>query len=94
VDEDAAKGHTLQHPDETPAADILDQDDEDWVNSMKTDANFVAYKRNMHAHTSSCYKYGYKRVVTTTEDRQGGGPELSSRDENREGEGSERDQGE
>ena len=94
VDEDAAKGHTLQHPDETPAADILHEDDEDWVNSMKTDANFVAYKRNMHSHTSSCYKYGYKRVVTTTEDSQGGGPGLSSGDENGEGESSERDQGE
>ena len=43
---------------------------------MKNHGNSVAYKKNMHSHTSSCYKYGYKRVVTTRKDTQGDDVEV------------------
>jgi hypothetical protein len=65
IDEDAAKVFMTEHLDETPDTDILNQSDKDWADSMKDHSNFVAYKRNMHSHTSTCYKYGYKRVVST-----------------------------
>jgi hypothetical protein len=70
IDEDAAKVFMTEHLDETPDTDILNQSDKDWADSMKNHGNFVAYKRNMHSHTSTCYKYGYKRVVPTRKESQ------------------------
>jgi hypothetical protein len=70
IDEDAAKVFITEHLDETPDTGISSQSDRDWADSMKNHGNFVAYKRNMHSHTSTCYKYGYKRVVTTRRERQ------------------------
>jgi hypothetical protein len=63
VDDDAAKAYTSQHENKPPPVDLLAQDDQEWLDSMKEHANAIAYKRNMHSHTTSCYKYGYQRVV-------------------------------
>ncbi|HEX3642076.1 MAG TPA: hypothetical protein VHV10_12365, partial [Ktedonobacteraceae bacterium] len=76
VDEDAARAYSSQHPNETPRTDISGQSDKDWAECMKNHGNFVAYNKNMHSHTSSCYKYGYKRVANSSKGTQGGHVEV------------------
>ena len=71
VDEDAARAYSSQHPNETLRTDISGQSDKDWAECMKNHGNFVAYNKNMHSHTSSCYKYGYKRVANSSKGTQG-----------------------
>ena len=93
VDEVAARAYSSQHPNETPSTDVVGQDDEDWAECMKNHGNSVAYKKNMHSHTSSCYKYGYKRVVTTRKDNQGDDVEADGQAELREEENSGAGQG-
>jgi Helitron helicase-like domain at N-terminus len=78
VDEDAARAYSSQYRNETPRTDISGQDDKDWAECMKNHGNSVAYEKNMHSHTSSCYKYGYKRVFTTRKDTQGDDIEVDS----------------
>lgn len=51
--------------DKTPTPDNPDQNNEDWTQQIKSHGNFIAFKRNMHSHTSSCYKYGYKKSEPT-----------------------------
>jgi len=93
VDEDAARAYSSQHLNETPGTDILGQDDKDWAECMNNHGNCVAYKKNMHSHTSSCYKYGYKRVVTTRKANEGDDVEVDGQAELREEENSGGDQG-
>jgi hypothetical protein len=70
IDEDAAKIFMTEHLDETPETGISSQSDEDWASSMKNHGNFVAYKRNTHSYSNTCYKYGYEMVVHTRKESQ------------------------
>lgn len=85
IDEDAAKVFMTEDLDETPDTGISSQSDGDWASCMKNHGNFVAHKRNTHSHTSTCYKYGYKRVVHTRkesqkDDLEEGGQEIRDRE--------------
>jgi Helitron helicase-like domain at N-terminus len=73
VDEAAAHAFSSQFADETPPTNLATQNDEEWIDLLKMHGNAVAYKRNMHAHTTSCYKYRCKQVVVKKKKRDSEG---------------------